>query len=214
MPPGDRGAGEGVGGSVAEPLVNALLNDLARLAPWDEGGDETSSTGWRGARLLPLLQFALNRMWVAAAARAGEGPVVIELADYEALGGLKGALNNSAEKILKDLGERRRKLVQAVFTALTAGTAIADATSNPLHYQELVAICGAEEREVRAVVNAFRARGCDFLLPGLGADDAGEETPIEPDTRIEITHESLIRQWRGLSSWLRGKGARGRDGGG
>lgn len=198
------------GGSVAEPLVNALLNDLARLAPWDEGGDEDQLDRLaRRADQLPLLQFALNRMWVAAAARAGEGPVVIELADYEALGGLKGALNNSAEKILKDLGERRRKLVQAVFTALTAGTAIADATSNPLHYQELVAICGAEEREVRAVVNAFRARGCDFLLPGLGADDAGEETPIEPDTRIEITHESLIRQWRGLSSWLEREGRAG-----
>ena len=176
----------------------------------DEGGDEDQLDRLaRRADQLPLLQFALNRMWVAAAARAGEGPVVIELADYEALGGLKGALNNSAEKILEDLGERRRKLVQAVFTALTAGTAIADAASNPLHYQELVAICGAEEREVRAVVNAFRARGCDFLLPGLGADDAGEETPIEPDTRIEITHESLIRQWRGLSSWLEREGRAG-----
>ena len=90
------------GGSVAEPLVNALLNDLARLAPWDEGGDEDQLDRLaRRADQLPLLQFALNRMWVAAAARAGEGPVVIELADYEALGGLKGALNNSAEKILK-----------------------------------------------------------------------------------------------------------------
>ena len=207
------------GGSVAEPLVNALLNDLARLAPWDEGGDEDQLDRLaRRADQLPLLQFALNRMWVAAAARAGEGsaaaragegPVVLELADYEALGGLKGALNKSAEKILKDLGERRKPVVQAVFTALTAGTTIKDATSNPLRYRELVAISGAEEREVRAVVNAYRARGCDFLLPGLGADDAGAETPIEPDTRIEITHESLIRQWRDLSVWLEEEGRAG-----
>ncbi|HTU53622.1 MAG TPA: hypothetical protein VMF62_06600 [Acetobacteraceae bacterium] len=198
------------GGSVAEPLVNVLLNDLARLAPWDEGGDEDQLDRLaRRADQLPLLQFALNRMWVAAAARAGEGPVVLELADYEAVGGLKGALNSSAETILKELGERRRPVVRGVFAALTAGTTIADATSNPLHYQELVAICGAEEREVRAVVNAFRARGCDFLLPGLGAEDVGAETPIEPDTRIEITHESLIRQWRGLSSWLEGEGRAG-----
>ena len=198
------------GGSVAEPLVNALLNDLARLAPWDEGGNEDQLDRLaRRADQLPLLQFALNRMWVSAAARAGEGPVVLELADYEALGGLKGALNKSAEKILKDLGERRKPVVQAVFTALTAGTTIADATSNPLHYQELVAISGAEEAAVRAVVNAYRARGCDFLLPGLGADDAGAETPIEPDTRIEITHESLIRQWRDLSVWLEEEGRAG-----
>src|SRR5438309_718412 len=93
------------------------------------------------------------------------------------------------------LGAQRRATVEAVFRALTAGVSAAEAVRRPTLLKELIAISGGDEDGVRAVVEAFRARGRNFLLPEV-------DFPLEPDTRIDISHESVIRQWRTLSRWL------------
>ena len=49
---------------------------------------------------------------------------------------------------------------------------------------------------VLAIVNAFRALGCNFLTPPEGV-------PLEDTTIVDISHESLIRQWSELRGWLR-----------
>ena len=60
--------------------------------------------------------------------------------------------------------------------------------------------CNARVRsDVRAVVDAYRAPGCNFLTPEL---DPSNPRPLDAATIIDISHESLIRQWRKLSEWL------------
>ena len=90
-----------------------------------------------------------------------------------------------------------------MFRALTAGSTLADAVRRPTRLDELISACGGDEAGVRAVVDAFRAPGVNFLVP--------EFDPHNPklalDTYIDISHESLIRQWKKLSEWL---GAEGR----
>jgi hypothetical protein len=54
---------------------------------------------------------------------------------------------------------------------------------------------GKDEKGVRAIVDAFRANECNFLIP----DPA---VPLGPMTVIDISHESLIRQWKRLSQWV------------
>ena len=56
---------------------------------------------------------------------------------------------------------------------------------------------------MRAVVDAFRAPGVNFLVPELDPHNP----KLAPDTYVDISHESLIRQWKKLSEWL---GAEGR----
>ena len=55
---------------------------------------------------------------------------------------------------------------------------------------------------MRAVVDAFRAPGVNFLTPAA-------PTPIARRRFIDITHESLIRQWDEFAGWLQREATRG-----
>ena len=187
------------GFKIADELTNRLLNDLAAFAPWDDRStrDQLDRLA-RRADQLPLLQYCLNRMWTRARDDAPDAPIVLTLADYERIGGLGGALNAHADEVLHGLGDDCRAVAKAVFRALTEGSAASDAVRRPTRFDELVAICGDEER-VRKVVDVFRAPGCNFLAPGL---DPANPRSLTPDTIVDISHESLIRQWKQLSGWV------------
>jgi hypothetical protein len=185
---------------IDDALTNRLLNDLATFAPWDDrlGGDQLDRLVRRGDQL-PLLQYCLNRMWIRARDAARGELITLTQSDYEAIGRLGGALNAQAGQVLDALGDGRRRVAEATFRALTDGTTVADAVRRPTRFGELVGICGGDETAVRAVVDAFRAPGCNFLVPEL---DPRDPQAVEPETFIDISHESLIRQWRQLSEWL------------
>jgi hypothetical protein len=191
---------------IEERLVNRLLNDLADFASWEDGAAQSQlnradehdqlSRLARRADQLPLMQHALNRMWEEAKNKTS---IELTLADYESIGGLQGALGKHADQVLGQLEaklgkERCQAITETVFRAVTSGTTAADAVRYPRPFGTLVKLCGDEEG-VTAVVNAFRAAGCNFLVPGLSV-------PLLPDTYIDISHESLIRQWSRLSGWL------------
>jgi hypothetical protein len=184
------------GVDIEEGLVNQLLNDVVDFAPWDDhdGGDQLNRIA-RRADQLPLLQHTLNRLWVRSVAARPLGPIALTLGDYWALGGLRGTIGNHANEILTGLGEKLRPTVEAVFRALTSGTSLADAVRRPTRFDDLVAICGGDREAVERVVEAFRAPGCNFLLPEIGV-------PLENGVFVDITHESLIRQWKQLTDWL------------
>ena len=192
------------GFKIADDLTNRLLNDLAAFAPWDDRSarDQLDRLA-RRADQLPLLQYCLNRMWTRARAEAPEAPIELTLADYERIGGLGGALNAHADEVLRGLGEDCRPVAEAVFRALTEGSAASDAVRRPTRFDELVAICGGDEEQVRKVVDAFRAPGCNFLAPGL---DPASPRPLTADSIVDISHESLIRQWKQLSEWVEAEG--------
>jgi predicted membrane protein len=193
---------------IEEGLVNRLLNDLAAFAPWDDrSGLDQLDRLVRRADQLPLLQYCLNRMWVRAVDESRGERMLLRLTDYEGIGGLGGALNAHGDQILATLGEGRRAVAEAIFRALTDGSTIADAVRRPTRFGELIAICGGDEPSVRAVVDAFRAPGCNFLSPEF---DPKNPEPIRAETFVDITHESLIRQWKTMSAWLEREARAGR----
>jgi tetratricopeptide (TPR) repeat protein len=184
-------------------LVNRLLNDLANFAPWDEH-DSTDQLNrlMRRADQLPLLQYTLNRMWQRARERSGNQRVQLTVRDYEAIEGLSGALNAHANQIFETLGKSHAQTAEWIFRALTAGSSIADAVRRPTRLADLIAACGGDETAVREVVDAFRAPGVNFLVPEYDPN----HPKLTPDTYIDISHESLIRQWKKLSEWLEAEG--------
>src|SRR5258705_3161849 len=93
-------------------LVNRLLNDLANFAPWDaaDAHDQLDRI-MRRADQLPLLQYTLNRMWLRALAAGPNERVKLEIADYEAIGGVSGALNAHANQNVEELGQTRSPIV-------------------------------------------------------------------------------------------------------
>lgn len=175
-------------------LVNRMLNDLANFAPWeDAGGNSPLMRVSRRADQLPLMQHVLNRLWLRQGSRGGD--LCLTLKDYEAVGALGGALDEHGEEILDRIGRPQLRMVELVFRSLISGSSRASAVRRPTPMHELVRRCGGDAVQVQRIVDELRSEQCNFLQPPLA-------TPLQPDTVVDITHESLIRQWKRLSEWL------------
>lgn len=183
-------------GFTVEPnLTNRLLNDMAAFAPWD--GDRVTMNSERLSRRadqLPLMQHVLNRLWVRAV-EARSDPV-LTLAEYDAIGGLQGALAAHGSEVIASLSEQDAAYVPAIFRALVVGESAITAVRRPCPFADLVALCDGDEVVARRIVETFRATGCDFLRPP-------PPSPLVADTIIDISHESLVRQWPMLAEWTR-----------
>ncbi|MDO9286676.1 MAG: RDD family protein, partial [Aquabacterium sp.] len=169
---------------VSPVLLTRLLNDV---------GDNPDQ--------LSILQHALNRTWYHWENEGGAiGPLA--LADYEAIGGMHGALDRHAEKAFGELADRgappgpsaRQQLAQRVFRALTDKGTDARGIRRPTALADLGAITGASAAELTAVMAVFRKGSRSFLMPPEGE-------ALAPDTRIDISHESLMRVWQRLDHW-------------
>lgn len=191
-----RGPAGVLGFEVGEALVNRLLNDLESFSPWEgDDGSELDRLS-RQADQLPLMQHVLNRLWVRARQQQADGEaVLLDLDEYEAVGGLTGALASHGSEVIESLGESRLPLIEGVFRSLVDGPSLALAVRRPCRLGDLVALTGGPREEVVEVVESFRAPDCNFLRtsnPSLEDDDV----------IVDLTHESLIRQWPPLAAWL------------
>lgn len=187
----------GVVGFKVEPaLVNRMLNDLGSFAPWEAGEEGDLATQLaRQADQLPLMQHVLNRLWLRAEGEASGGQVELKLAEYEEIGGLSGALDAHGAEVIAALGAERLTQIENIFRALVSGNALATAVRRPCRMDELIDAAGGRRSDVVAIVDAFQAPGCNFLRttdPSLSNDAV----------IVDISHESLIRQWTPLQQWL------------
>jgi tetratricopeptide (TPR) repeat protein len=164
-------------GKITEPLVNRLLNDV---------GDNPDQ--------LPILQHSLMRTWDfwASHRRNGE-PIGLE--HYEAVGTMSDALSRHANEAWAELDERGQVVAELLFKALTERGADNREIRRPTSLQDICAITNATEAEVVAVIDVFRGPGRSFLMPPAGV-------ALKPETVIDISHESLIRNWERLRAWV------------
>jgi hypothetical protein len=211
-------------------LVTTLLNDMSALSKL-ETADDTSAED-EGARSdpvladvrqadliaqradqLPLMAHALNWLWNRACApdpATGKSyKVRLTRDDYLAIGGLRGSLSEHAKQVLGD-EHRRQAVAERVFRAVTdqpsvamQGSAESSAVRRPRQLKEISEEAGVPMAEVAEVVNLFRADGVSMLTP-----DPSEW--LEPETEIDIAHESIIRQWKELGAWIRDEAEAGR----
>ena len=178
------------GGDVAPDLVNTLLNDT---------GPESDQ--------LPLLQHCLMRMWTIAqerSAAAGDVGCFLTMEHYrdERVGTIKSCLSNHANRVYVDLEKRSApygKIAETIFRCLTGQTVDKPDTRRPQSWTALRAVAtaiGNSEEDVRVVLDAFRHPDCCFLTPSL-------ETELQSATPLDISHESLIRNWDKLQHWVK-----------
>jgi len=165
-------------GKISEPLINRLLNDV---------GDNPDQ--------LPILQHALMRTWDywAAHRRNGE-PIGLE--HYEKIGTMAEALSLHADEAWDELpDERSRRVAEKLFKSLTEKGADNREIRRPSCLSDIAAAAEVTEAEVVAIIDVFRGEGRSFLMPPAGTDLSGE-------TVIDISHESLIRNWDRLQKWV------------
>ena len=148
---------------------------------------------------LPRMQHALARMWEVAQA-ADDGKLTLTVAHFEAVGGLSNALNNHGDSLCDDLGKQGVPLasIEQFFRATAHHvTASIAPVRRPVKLGQIVAETGLAFSVVQSIANAFRAEGAHLLMP-----PTTKLATLGAENFVDISHESLLRQWRRLKSWM------------
>jgi hypothetical protein len=155
-----------------EGLVNTLIN---------EAGDRPD--------LLPQLQHALMRTWKLSDRR------LLTEGDYDRAGRFSKSLSNDADEAFQSLDNVSQQLARRLFLLLCDVSAEGQFTRRRPVAQEVLDVaqvtdCATLER----VVRVFQDNDRNFLLPP-------RREPITPATVLDVSHESLLRQWEQLRKW-------------
>jgi uncharacterized protein YoxC/energy-coupling factor transporter ATP-binding protein EcfA2 len=160
------------GQTISQRLLDRILNDA---------GEEADQ--------LPVMQHAMMRTWEKWKA---SGDPVIDLEHYEAAGAMKHALSNDAEEALSGMSAEDLSITKKLFQALTDNDPRGRRIRRPTHLAEIQAITGASREKLLEIISHFSGHGRSFLQ--LSQEDS--------DPLVDISHESLIRQWNTLRNWV------------
>lgn len=160
------------GGEITPELTNRLLNDAGQAM------DQ-----------LPLLQHALMRLW------ENDSDKEITLDEYEQTGGLQRMLNDHLEEVWKELDDEQKRLAGQLFRLLTEKTPEGHSVRRPVTFIDALSLPGASRKKLKLMIGKFQKTGRHFLMPPSSVE-------LQDNTVIDITHESLIRQWSRLNHWV------------
>ncbi|MEP7168619.1 MAG: LamG-like jellyroll fold domain-containing protein [Bacteroidota bacterium] len=163
------------GGKLNPSLTSRLLNELGKVK------DE-----------LPVLQHALMRIWDFEMNVNKNGE--LDLKDYESIGGIEKALSNHADEALAGMSSQEALLTKEIFQALTAIDENGRKIRRPVLLSQLEELTGANKEQILKIINLFIKDKRSFLVINKAGDT--------DDKVIDISHESLIRQWNTLSLWV------------
>ncbi len=134
---------------------------------------------------LPLLQFALTRIWEGL--KKGVEPIKT----LEEIRGVGGALALEAQRIFDNLNESEKKIARRVFLGLVQLGEGASDTRRRANVNSLVSYKDKPEY-VKGVIDRFASPGVRLIT--LSSLD-GKET-------AEVTHEALFANWDQMKEWL------------
>jgi len=158
-----------------------------------EALDDTLIHATSGRDALPLLQFTLEKLFEALTARlsarglglgnAAPEDLVLEPADYRALGGLEGAIGLVAEKAFRALDAKAQACLPQLVRALLRRAANGMISEPAL--------------KADIVKSDAMARLVDALLAAriLVAETPSGETSEARNATIRFAHEAVIRGW-------------------
>ncbi len=165
------------GGRVSQRLVKRLLSDM--------GNDQDQ---------LPILQHALMRSWDNWI-ESHEPGEPIDLRHYNAIGKVAQALALHANEAFDELPTRQKEIAEILFKSITEKNQDNKGMRRPARLGLVAELAEASESEVSEVVEKFRRPGRSFLMPAA-------HIPLNSDSMIELSHESLMRIWNRLEVWV------------
>jgi uncharacterized protein YjbI with pentapeptide repeats len=157
------------GCSLDEAVVDLLVKD---------------TQGREGA--LPLLQFALSRIWEGI--RQGQNPSDL----YWEMGGVGGALAGKAEEIYEVLDDVEKDISKRVFVGLIE---LGEGTGNTRQRVSIEGLMSKKDNpaKFKRVIDEFASPSARLIT----VSSTSRESQI-----IEATHESLFENWNRIESWL------------
>ncbi len=145
---------------------------------------------------LPLLQFALTRIWDGMT--CGVAPAET----YQKIGGVGGALAGEAQRIYDQLGDDEKRIAKRVFLGLVQlGEGTRDTRRRAI-VENLVSV-GEDASEVERVIRCFAGRDARLItLSSIKRKDSDTSEEAEAVDTAEVTHEALFDHWDQLNDWL------------
>jgi hypothetical protein len=165
------------GGKISPRLMKRLLSDI---------GDNQDQ--------LPILQHALLRTWDYWLANR-EASEPIDIRHYNAIGKIGQALSLHANEAYDELSPRGKEVAEVLFKSITEKNLENQGLRRPCKVKLIAELADVSDQEVIDVIEEFRKPGRSFLMPGTHVKLNGESV-------IEISHESLMRIWTRLTSWV------------
>jgi WD40 repeat protein len=165
------------GGEVSDRLLKRLLSDI---------GDNQDQ--------LPILQHALMRTWDYWADNRDDDEV-LDIRHYNAIGQLSHALSQHADEAYEELSLKEKSISAILFKSITEKGNDNLGVRRPMPLSNIAEIASVSEEELIEVVEKFRAPGRSILLPN-------STIPLNGDSIIEVSHESLMRIWARLKNWV------------
>jgi len=164
-------------GRISQRLVKRLLSDI---------GDNQDQ--------LPILQHALMRTWDYWVANREEGEPM-DVRHYNAIGRIAQALSLHANEAYDELSLQERGIAEVLFKGITEKNSEGLEMRRPAKVADVAALAQVSDDQVIEVVEKFRKPGRSFLMPGLQVD-------LKPSSVVELSHESFMRIWTRLSTWV------------
>lgn len=165
------------GGRISQRLVKRLLSDI---------GDNQDQ--------LPILQHALMRTWDYWIANREQGEPM-DIRHYNAVGRISQALSLHANEAFDELSSKEKFIAEILFKSITEKNSENLEMRRPGKIADIAELTQTSEEQVINVVEQFRKTGRYFLMPGTNVSLSG-------DSIIELSHESLMRIWTRLSTWV------------
>ena len=159
---------------------------------------------------LPILQHALMRTYQEANKYGADAE--INYSHYKEIGEMEKALANHAESKFNQLKEataneadlsKKQKIAKVIFQSLTDASNEQKGGRRPTELKNIYSIAkavGANEIEVNEVINHFRDLDTSFIMPPINPNLPN--TGLYADLIIDISHESLMRNWERLNKWI------------
>lgn len=150
---------------------------------------------------LPLIQHGLMVLWNRAAART-ERAIVLSLDMLDTHNSLARILSDHADAVAAAVAPTGRlaQTLETLFRSLADQTAERHVIRRPQRFEDLVAVANVAPRDLRSIIDGFRAEGASFLMPPM-------PVAITDATIIDISHEALIRCWTKIADpddgWLK-----------
>lgn len=181
--------------TIEDRLVNQLLNDMRN--------DKDQ---------LPLMQHVLLRMWREQLSQENQTRQ-FTLEAYHKLGGLEHALSNHADEIYCRLPPLKQHIASSIFQCLTERVSGNRDSRRPVRFERLIEAISNNQpsqrlspnetqltkmdwrKNITEVLDLYRSEDCNFLTPAISG-------LLSSNTIVDISHESLIRQWKRLRDWV------------
>ena len=178
---------EEIGQIIRQPAQAAGLRFETMPQTGQDLAERLRDAAIRNPEALPLLEFCLEELYQGQAKR-NDG--WLRHADYEAMGGLEGALRQRAEAVYAALQPEEKEQFGHVMRAVTTVALDEAGIFNRLwaDYAELT-----QSPAAKNFVEAFLAPGARLFI----ADQTDDGRKI-----VSVAHEALLSAWHMLRDWL------------